>query len=63
MKPLPFVISEPRFDDLLRQQIADPETAACDWHVVVLDIAKLYRAVAIRPFTTTHAAFSRIGAR
>ena len=30
-----------RFDELLRQRIAaDPETAACEWHVVVLDIAK-----------------------
>jgi SAM dependent carboxyl methyltransferase len=30
-----------RFDELLMQRIAaDPETAACDWHVVVLDIAK-----------------------
>ena len=30
-----------RFDELLRQRVAaDPETAACEWHVVVLDIAK-----------------------
>jgi SAM dependent carboxyl methyltransferase len=30
-----------RFDELLRQRIAaDPEAAACQWHVVVLDIAK-----------------------
>ena len=30
-----------RFDELLRQRIAaEPETAACEWHVVVLDIAK-----------------------
>lgn len=30
-----------RFDELLRGEIAsDPETAACRWHVVVLDIAK-----------------------
>lgn len=31
-----------RFDALLRQRIAaGPETAACRWHVVVLDIARL----------------------
>jgi hypothetical protein len=30
-----------RFDELIGQRIAaDPETAACAWHVVVLDIAK-----------------------
>jgi SAM dependent carboxyl methyltransferase len=31
-----------RFDERLRQRIAaDPERAACHWHVVVLDIARL----------------------
>jgi hypothetical protein len=31
-----------RFDELLRQRIAaEPERAACRWHVVVLDIARL----------------------
>src|SRR5262245_32154775 len=30
-----------RFEELLRQRIAaDPDAAACEWHVVVLDIAK-----------------------
>jgi hypothetical protein len=33
----------PVFDELLRQRIAaNPETAACEWHVVMLDIAKPY---------------------
>jgi hypothetical protein len=31
----------PVFDELLRQRIAaNPETAALEWHVLVLDIAK-----------------------
>jgi hypothetical protein len=31
----------PVFDELLRQRIAaTPETAALEWHVLVLDIAK-----------------------
>ena len=30
-----------RFDALLKRRIAaDPEAAACEWHVVVLDIVK-----------------------
>jgi hypothetical protein len=30
-----------RFDGLLKRRIgADAEAAACEWHVVVLDIAK-----------------------